>query len=485
MPRVHLIGICGTGMGSLAGLFRTAGWEVRGSDTGVYPPMSEMLAGLTIPIMQGFSPTHLDWRPDLVVVGNIARPDNPEAVEARRRRLPETSMSEALGKHFLEGRHVVVVAGTHGKTTTVSLLAWVLERAGRDPGYFLGGVPNIPDGRGFRLGGGDLFIVEGDEYETAFFDKQPKFLHYRPRTALLTGIELDHVEVFPDLAALFRAFQSFVRLVPARGRLIACTDDPRVAGVTRACVAPVTGYGLQEGSDVQGEELDSGPGGLEFAVRLNGQPPRRFRSPLTGKHNLMNLTATVECLAGLGLTDAEIADGLATFPGVRRRQEIRGVVNGVTVVDDFAHHPTAVRETIRGMRSRFPGHRLVAVFEPRTNSSRRRLFQEAYGEAFDDADEAVIAPVHQPERAPEGDRLDPIQLARDITQRGTPATHLRSVAEIVEHLAAGARSGDVLLLLSNGAFGGLVNRLLETLEGQPSATESGPWPGGPEAHPPS
>ena len=464
MKKVHFIGICGTGMGSLAGLFRAAGWDVRGSDRAIYPPMSQLLADLDIPVMEGFSPAHLDWSPTLVVVGNIARPDNPEATEARRRGLPCTSMAAALEDHFLVDRHVVVVAGTHGKTTTTALLAWALEGAGRDPGYLIGGVPAHAGGRSFRLGGGDLFVIEGDEYETAFFDKGPKFLHYRPRTAILTSIELDHVEVFEDLAALETAFRQFVALLPADGRLIACTDDDRVVAVTRTAVAPVVSYGLGGTAAVRGVTLEVGRDGMTFEIHRRDEPAQRLHSPLTGDHNLRNLVATAECLRGLGLTDTEIAAGLASFPGVRRRQEIRGEIGEVTIMEDFAHHPTAVRETLHGVRLRFRGRRLVAVFEPRTNSSRRSLFQEAYAAAFDDADAAIIAAVDQPQRAPADDRLDPYRLAADVTRRGTPATHLPTVSEILGHLTTTVTAGDVVLVLSNGAFGGLLDNLLAALQ---------------------
>ncbi|MFQ5719192.1 MAG: UDP-N-acetylmuramate--L-alanine ligase [Acidobacteriota bacterium] len=466
MSGVHLIGICGTGMGSLAGLFRDAGWEVRGSDLSIYPPMSHLLAELEIPVMNGFSPAHLDWGPALVVVGNIARPDNPEAEAARRRGLRCTSMAAALEEYFLADRHVVVVAGTHGKTTTTSLLAWVLEQAGTDPGYLIGGVPLQPGARSFRRGKSDLFVIEGDEYETAFFDRAPKFLHYRPRTVILTSIELDHVEIFPDADALIRVFTRFVQLIPPDGHLLVCADDERALQVAASATARVTSYGLDPSADVVGTAVDVGPEGTLFDVGTATK--RRLRSPLTGDHNLRNLIAVAACLPDLGVDDAVIERGLASFPGVARRQELRAEAGGIAVIDDFAHHPTAVRETVRGVHQRFPGRRLVAIFEPRTNSSRRGLFQEAYARAFQAADEAIIAPVDHPERAPVGDRLDPERLAADITRGGTPAVHLPSVAAIVDHVVAHSRAGDVLLVLSNGAFEGIVDRLVRAV-GQPGS----------------
>jgi UDP-N-acetylmuramate: L-alanyl-gamma-D-glutamyl-meso-diaminopimelate ligase len=475
---VHLVGICGTGMGSLAGLFRAAGWEVRGSDSGVYPPMSQQLASLGIPVMEGFDAAHLDWAPDRVVIGNVARPDNPEAVEARRRGIPFESMAEAVAHHFLEGRHSVVVAGTHGKTTTASLIAWGLHAARRDPGFLIGGVVgNV--GSTFRLGGGEEFVVEGDEYETAFFDKGPKFLHYRPRSAVLTSIEMDHVEVFPDLDALQQAFRRFLQLLPPDGRLIACADDAGVAAVIEHCLAPVTWYGLDNGPGTRAYLLEAGPAGSTFDLVRDGRRWGRLHSPLTGDHNLRNLVAAAEVLAAIGLGPDEVAAGFAAFAGVRRRQEVRGEASGVTVIDDFAHHPTAVRETLRALRVRFPERRLVAVFEPRTNTSRRAVFQSAYVDALAVADRVVVAGVHQPERAPQGDRLDPARVAADLRGQGVPADYIPEVGAIVTDLAGSSCPGDIVAVMSNGPFGGLHDRLLEALRSrQESGTSRLREPGG-------
>ncbi len=460
---VHLVGICGTGMGSLAGLFQAAGWTVRGSDTSVYPPMSEQLAALGIEVAQGYDGSHLDWGPDLVVVGNIARPDNPEAVEARRRGLAITSMAEALAKWFLTGRTSVVASGTHGKTTTAALLSWALHATGRDPSFLVGGVlANFSATH--RLGEGSEFVVEGDEYHNAFFDKQPKFLHYRPDIAILTSIELDHIEVFPDLEALQEVFRSFMRLLPPAGRLIACHDDPGVrATVPADLVAPVTWYGIGEGPGTRSTLLEAGPDGMVFRVERDGTTHGPFLSPMVGEHNLRNLTAVVEVMAGLGVDDAKLAPALASFKGIKRRQEIRGCANGVTVVDDFAHHPTAVRETLRGLRLRHTGGRLVAVFEPRTHSSRRSIFQEDYAAALHEADRVIVAAVHDPDRVPSDDRLDATRLAGDLEDMGTPARHIPAVADIVADLAATSRPGDVIAVLSNGAFGGIHQLLLDAL----------------------
>ncbi len=460
--KAHLVGIGGTGMGSLAGLLLASGWEVRGSDTGVYPPMSEQLATLGIQVMDGFAAPHLDWGPDLVVVGNIARPDNPEAVEAKRRGLAVTSMSAALAAHFLTGRLPVVVAGTHGKTTTSSLIAWVLHHAGRDPGFLIGGVVGGLETT-YRLGRGQPFVVEGDEYETAYFDRGPKFLHYQPRHGVLTSVELDHVEVYPDLKALEAAFARFVALIPGDGRLAVCADDPLALATAARCGGEVITYGLDAGAGTRAQPLEAGPGGCRFRIQRRGRLFGEFHSPLTGRHNLRNLAAAVEILAGLDLTAEEIGSALARFAGVRRRQEVRGVVGGVTVIDDFAHHPTAVRETLAALRDRFPGRRLVAVFEPRTNTSRRSLFQQAYLEALTAADRVVVAAVDHPERAPDGDRLDPAALVAGLRREGVASEFIPQVEGIVEDLANRSEPGDVVAVMSNGAFGGLHARLLEAL----------------------
>ncbi|TDI32797.1 MAG: UDP-N-acetylmuramate:L-alanyl-gamma-D-glutamyl-meso-diaminopimelate ligase [Acidobacteria bacterium] len=471
---VHLVGICGTGMGSLAALFKAAGWLVRGSDRDVYPPMSDQLARLGIEIDQGYSPGHLDWAPDLVVVGNIARPDNPEALEAEHRGLPVTSMASALADHFLAGRTSVVAAGTHGKTTTAALLAWALHAAGRDPGFLVGGVLSNFAATS-RLGDGPEFVVEGDEYHNAFFDRQPKFMHYRPEIAILTSVELDHIELFPDVGSLRDMFRSFIRLVPAHGRLLACHDDAGVrATVPEDLQATVTWYGLGDGPGTRSTLLEAGPGGMTFAVHRQGRSFGTFRSPLVGAHNLLNLTAVVEVLIGLGVNAATLADGLAGFKGIKRRQEIRGCVGGVTVVDDFAHHPTAVRETLRGLRLRHTGARLVAVFEPRTHSSRRAVFQEDYTVALTEADRVIIAAVHDAGDIPAWDRLDPTRMAADLCRQGTDAAQIDKVPDIVHHLATTCRRGDVIAVLSNGPFGGIHQLLLAALsrlqstDGQPA-----------------
>jgi UDP-N-acetylmuramate: L-alanyl-gamma-D-glutamyl-meso-diaminopimelate ligase len=462
MRTVHLIGICGTGMGSLAGLLRDAGFDVRGSDQDVYPPISTMLQGLGIPVLKGYRPENLDPPPDVVVVGNVVGRSNPEVVALLERGLPYLSMPQALGEFVLSGRHPVVVAGTHGKTTTSALIAHVLASAGRDPSFLVGGVL-IGAERSFRLGKGPHVVVEGDEYETSFFDKGPKLLHYRPRTAILTSVEYDHAEMYPSIEAVEEAFRRFVALIPPDGLLVACGDDPRAARLAAACRGRTTLYGIRSG-DARARVLEAGPSGTAFEIASGpGTFAPRFSTPLTGTHNVLNAAAVATAARSLGLSDVEIARGLSTFPGVHRRQEVVGERAGVVVLDDFAHHPTAVRETIGGVRSRFPGRRLWAVFEPRTNTTRRSVFQEAYARAFDGADLAIIAAVDHPERAPEGMRFDPERLAADLRSRGVDARHVPDVPGIVARVAAEARRGDVVLVMSNGAFGGVHREILDAL----------------------
>ncbi|MEW6777130.1 MAG: Mur ligase family protein, partial [Bdellovibrionota bacterium] len=433
--KIHLTAICGTAMGTLAGLLQQAGHEVRGSDQSVYPPMSDQLRSIGITLMEGYRPENLAWGPELVVIGNAVSKTNLEAEEVLRKNIPYTSQAAALHKFFLEGRHPVVVAGTHGKSTTTALMAWILTSAGRDPGFFVGAVPKN-FGKSFALGKGEHFVIEGDEYDTAFFDKGPKFLHYAPRTAILTSVEFDHADIYADLAAVRAAFEKFVDLIPPDGTLVACGDSPLVREVASRCRGKVEPYGISEDvTEWSGRILDASAKGARIEVRYGGKIFAEAASPLWGHHNLANQVATAAASKALGLSAAEWKKAIESFQGIRRRQEVRGITpRGVTIIDDFAHHPTAVRETLRALRMGFPEARLWAVFEPRTNTTRRAVFQKDYAEAFVGADKVVIAAVEKPEKAPEGDRFDPEQLARDLKARGQDAEYLFPVDKIVEHL---------------------------------------------------
>jgi UDP-N-acetylmuramate: L-alanyl-gamma-D-glutamyl-meso-diaminopimelate ligase len=469
--RIHLIGICGTGMGSLAVLLQEAGHEVRGSDTSIFPPMSTLLAARGIRVLEGFRPEHLDDRPDLVIVGNVATRTNPEAVAAGVRGLPYLSMPQAIGRLFLEGRHSIVIAGTHGKTTTSALRAWVLHAAGRRPSFLVGGVLCNFNGSS-RLDGGPDFVIEGDEYETSFFDKGPKFLHYRPQTAILTSVEFDHAEMFADLEAVKEAFRRFVRLLPPDGRLFVCGDDPGAMEVSREARCRIDTYGLGEGAAWRGRLLGADASGSDVEVRHEDRVFTRVRAPFYGVHNLRNLLAVVAAAHARGLDGTAVASAVTSFAGVRRRQEVRGVEDGVTVVDDFAHHPTAVRLTLEGLRLQYGSRRLWAVFEPRTNTTRRSVFQQEYAEAFDAADQILLAAVDHPERAPEGQRFSAEKLVEDLNRRGRSARYVPSTPAIVSLLARECLPGDVVVGMSNGSFAGFHALLLEALKARARADSS-------------
>jgi UDP-N-acetylmuramate: L-alanyl-gamma-D-glutamyl-meso-diaminopimelate ligase len=459
---VHLIGIGGTGMAAVAGLLHEDGCRVTGSDVALYPPTSTILARLGLVVHEGFDPAHLRPAPDLVVIGNAIRRGNPEAEEVLDRRLPYTSMPRLLGERFLAGRHSIVVAGTHGKTTTAALLAWVLQQAGRDPGFLIGGLPRNLE-TPYRLGRGEAFVIEGDEYDTAFFDKGPKFMHYRPDTAIVGTVEFDHADIYRDLEQVKLAFARFTNLVPRRGLLLRHEDCAVTREVTSEALCRLEGYGLASGT-WWAASIEESSTLTRFRVLRGGAPFAEASLAVPGEHNVLNALAVVGAAVEQGLGPAEIARGLGTFQGVSRRLERRGEADGILVLDDFAHHPTAIASTLRAARRRYPGRRIWAVLEPRSWSLRRNVFQERLAESFDEADEVVIAAVYRGEQIPEAERLDPQALARQISARDRPARHLPGVPEIVEHLRQAARSGDVVVAMSNGSFGGLHERLLAALE---------------------
>lgn len=462
---IHLIAIAGTGMGAFARLLQQAGYDVRGSDEKVWPPMSDVLTEAGIPWMEGFSPRNLDPAPDLVIVGNVVRRHNPEAVAMRERALPHLSFPEALGELFLGTRHPVVVTGTHGKTTTTTLISWVLHQAGRAPSFLIGGVgQNL--GQSARLAKGDHFVVEGDEYDTAYFDKGPKFLHYRPKTAVFTSMEFDHADIYRDMAHYTGAFENFVAILGSDGFLAACASDPEVERVARESAGRVETYSARDGvaADWTAGSLAFGPEGATFELVYQGRGLAAVRLPMVGRHNVENALATAAVTHALGLSAGEIAAGLGSFEGVRRRQEERGEVDGVLVIDDFAHHPTAVEETVAGVHARHPGRRLWAVFEARSNTARRNIYQSRYERAFDDAELVIIvSPPPHPDSIPEAERFDPTGLVAVLAGRGLEALHRPDPDTVLTHLVAEARSGDVVLLMSNGSFGSLTTRLLDAL----------------------
>jgi UDP-N-acetylmuramate: L-alanyl-gamma-D-glutamyl-meso-diaminopimelate ligase len=456
-------------MGSLAGLLHARGLKVTGSDQAFYPPMSVALERWGIPVQLGFRAENITSHPpDLVVIGNAVRPDNPEARAAIDEGLPYLSFPDALHHLAIEGKHSVVVSGTHGKTTTTSLVAALLHYCGRDPSFLIGGYSLDFDGS-FGEGQGEHFVVEGDEYDTAFFDKTPKFLHYGARTLILTSVEFDHADIYRDLEHVKQAFRSLLSSMPEDGTIVAALDHAQVRDVVADASCRVVGYGISgEGPAVwRARDLAADPAGTGFEVLRDGKAVAAARVALFGRANVENALAALACVCELGIAPDRAAAALARFRGIKRRQEIRGETRGVTVVDDFAHHPTAVRASIGALRARFPGRRLVAVFEPRTNTSRRALFQEDYARAFDGADRVVVSVVPQAPiysaTGPVTEYLSAETLAADLAARGLHAVALEGVDAIVGHLAASCDAGDVVLVMSNGDFGDIWERLLTAL----------------------
>jgi UDP-N-acetylmuramate: L-alanyl-gamma-D-glutamyl-meso-diaminopimelate ligase len=459
---IHLMGICGTAMGAFAGMCKDLGFTVTGSDTSVYPPMSDYLRGLGISIMEGYEAKNLDSKPQYVVVGNVIRASYPEAQALLASDLPYTSMPDLLGRMFLDKAHTTVVAGTHGKTTTTALTAWLLQQAGLEPGFLIGGIARNFD-RTARAGKATHFVVEGDEYDTAFFDKRPKFVHYRPDTAILTSVEFDHADIYRDLDHVKSAFKMLVESIPQDGLLIARWDDPNVREVSRVAACDIWHYGPAQPWDGRIESIDTTKGTMTFTVLRDGKPIGTFTSIMVGDHNLYNQVAAAAAAIRLGATPEQLAIGFSTFEGIKRRQEVLGEPGGVTVVDDFAHHPTAVRVTLGALRQRFGKRRLIAVWEPRSATSRRADFQKAYGESFDDADSVIVAAPFDQSRIEEGNRFSSDALVEDLAHRGVDAMSLSNVDEIVALLTARAQPLDVIAVLSNGGFGGLHGKLLAAL----------------------
>ncbi len=472
--RIHVMGIGGTAMAALAGMLVDAGYVVTGSDTGVYPPMSDYLASLGIDVMIGYKAENLAHKPDLVVVGNVIRADYEEAQALLASDLLYCSFPQLLGALFLKDRRSIVVAGTHGKTTTTALIAWLLESAGRSPGFLVGGrMKNFE--RTARTGTGAAFVIEGDEYDTAFFDKGPKFLHYRPRTALITSVEFDHADIYRDLDHVKESFRKLVAIVPPSGDdasedgtpdggcIVARWDHDDVRDVCGDAACEVRKYGEGQQWDGRIDGVDTERGVMTFTVLRDGNPWGRFESGLVGEHNLYNQVAAVAVLEREGLTAAQLATGFATFGGIKRRQEIIGEPRHITVLDDFAHHPTAVKVTLEALRLRFGKRRMWAIFEPRSATSRRAVFQEAYAGAFDAAEVVVIAHPHDQSRIPEDERFDSARLVEKLRARGLEAFHYEQVEEIVAVVAANTLPWDVVAVLSNGGFGGLHAKLLKAL----------------------
>jgi UDP-N-acetylmuramate: L-alanyl-gamma-D-glutamyl-meso-diaminopimelate ligase len=478
---IHLIGICGTAMASLAGMLKERGFRVTGSDAAAYPPMSDFLRELEIPLAQPFDARNLDPQPDLVVVGNAISRGNAELEHVLDQRMPFCSLPQLLHDEFLRGKEVLVVAGTHGKTTTTSMLAWIFHSAGLQPSFLIGGIAEN-FGSSFHLGQGKHFIVEGDEYDTAFFDKGPKFLHYFPDSVILTSVEFDHADIYKDLDAVETAFKRLVNLIPRRGRIVAfdgaageATESASLERCLAKAFCPVERYGGGARSQWRVTNLRLEAGRTTWSVLREGRAWAKFEFSLAGEYNVWNATAAAALAAACGISKEQIAAALKTFKSVKRRLEVKAQVNGITVIDDFAHHPTAIAGTLRALRARYAGARLWAILEPRSNTLRRRVLQSDLAHSLALADEVIVAGVFRSEAVPENERLELPALAAEIQKNGRPARLLADADAIVETIAPEMRSGDVVAILSNGGFGGIYEKLparLKALAGESADGES-------------
>jgi len=461
---IYLIGICGTAMATLAAMLKRRGFEVRGSDQNVYPPMSDFLASEGIAVESGYDAGHITSGIDFVVVGNAISRGNPELEEVLDRKIHYGSLPEAIRDHFLWAARSIVIAGTHGKTTTTSLTGWVLTHGGADPSVLVGGVAlNFGEhGSSYRLGQGRDFVIEGDEYDSAFFDRTAKFLKYLPDIAVINNIEFDHADIYADFDAVLLAFRRLVNLVPRRGLLLVGADNPGARTVAAAAHSRVQTFGLQDDVDWQAHDIAPTAAGTRFRVRRNKSPFAEFEVALVGAYNVRNALAAIAVGTEVGVSADRIGEALRTFAGIKRRLEVVGKAGGVTVYDDFAHHPTAVAETLAGLRAAHESSRIWAVFEPRSASSCRRVFQDDFARAFAAADEVLLAPVFR-STLPEPERLSLPQLVRDLRDRGQSARETASLEEIIDTLVRERREGDLVVMMSNGGFGGIHRRLLQAL----------------------
>src|SRR5438477_660294 len=450
-------------MASLAGLLKQRGFKVTGSDAAAYPPMSDFLASINIGVAQPYAETNLKPRPDLVVVGNAISRGNPELEYFLDERIPFRSLPDVLYDYFLRSREPVVVAGTHGKTTTTSMLAWIFQSAGKDPSFLIGGIAEN-FGSSFALKQGKHFIIEGDEYDTAFFDKGPKFLHYFPQAIILTSVEFDHADIYSDLEAVKTAFKRLVNLVPRKGKIIAHDASANVDECISRAFCPVERYGMKSGSYWQIADIQYGPERTSWSVLREGNHWADLEFALAGEYNVLNATAATAMAAHYGIEPQAIAEAFKTFKSVKRRLEVKAKVDGITIIDDFAHHPTAIAETLKAIRTRYPGTRLWAIFEPRSNTLRRKVFEKELVKSLALADQVVIASIFKPEAVPEEERLTVKSVISGLIKGGKPARELQDADAIVQTVAPELRSGDVVAILSNGGFGGIYEKLPRKLE---------------------
>jgi UDP-N-acetylmuramate: L-alanyl-gamma-D-glutamyl-meso-diaminopimelate ligase len=460
---IHLSGICGTAMASLAGLLQLQGHRITGSDKAAYPPMSDQLAQMGIPVMEPYAEANLDVKPDLVVIGNALSRGNPEVERVLDERIPFTSMAALLKEEFIEGRTSLVVAGTHGKTTTTSMLAWIFQSAAKgnaelEPSFLIGGVAEN-FGASYQLRPTQTFILEGDEYDTAFFDKGPKFLHYFPDGLILTHVEFDHADIYSDLDAVKTAFKRLVNLIPRRGLVVAYDGSENVTECAGKALCRVARYGFKAASEWQIRNLRNEDGASCWEVWHGGALWAELTMPLGGEHNVLNATAAAALAHGQGVSRDAIAEALATFKSVKRRLEVRAQVHGVTIIDDFAHHPTAIRETLRALRTIYPNRRLWAVLEPRSNTLRRKVLAGDLVASLQLADRVVLAGVYQQSRIPEEERLHPEEVVAALQAARTPAVLCADVEAILNEAVPQLAEGDVVAILSNGGFEGIYEKL--------------------------
>lgn len=474
IKHIHVIGIAGSAMSPLAAMLRERGYRVTGSDAGVYPPASTLLERLGISFFHTFDAAHMTPAPDLVVVANIIARGNPELEEVLDRKIPYRSLPEMLEEVFLPEKHSIVVSGTHGKTTTTAMLAWIFETAAKRPNFLVGGVAEN-FGRSYGLGGGEEFILEGDEYETAFWDRGPKFFHYHPDDLIITSLEFDHADIYRDFETYELAFKRLVNLVPRRGRVVIWGDTadsgPALRRAADKAFCPVETYGFSSGNDWIATDLSVAGGGMKFRVDYRGIPFGEFTLAASGRHNVLNALAAMAVARGRGISSEAIATALASFKSVKRRMDVKGEVRGILVVDDFAHHPTAVRATIEAARARWPERKMWAIFEPRSNSMRRKVFQDALPPTLALADRVILGGVFRAQQVGDENRMDPEAVAASVRELGKDARVLPGADAIADFLSAEAARGDLLLIMSNGSFDGLCEKLLKKLEhGVPQPT---------------
>jgi UDP-N-acetylmuramate: L-alanyl-gamma-D-glutamyl-meso-diaminopimelate ligase len=454
---VHFVGIGGTAMASAAAAMMEKGFTVTGSDQNVYPPMSTFLAERKIEVMNGYGESNLKHKPDLVVIGNAISRGNPEAEFVLDHKLRYCSLPALLAEFFIRGKRSLVVTGTHGKTTTTSLLTWVFEHNKLNPSYLIGGIPNNL-GQGARFTDSEWFIIEGDEYDTAFFDKRSKFVHYLPEVGIVNNLEFDHADIFENLDAVKKTFSHFIRLIPRNGLLLGNGDDANLAPLLNVTHCPVKRFGLGDKNAVHAFNLKMAATATQFEI-----PSCTFRIPLLGELNVRNALAVVGAAKHCGLSNKQIQSAFDTFKGIKRRMEVRGIAGGVTIVDDFGHHPTAIRETLKALRIKYPGQKIWAIFEPRSNTTRRNVFQKELVESFADADGVVVAQVARLEQLNPDERLNPEQLMSDLKANGKTSAYLPDADAIVAHISKAAQPGEVVCVFSNGGFGGIHSKLIERL----------------------